>query len=158
MARNLGTDKNGNNFKVDTQLLVWKHIPPYDTVVNKKQDACGTTIELFKYGKQTSTGWEIDHIKPVAKGGNDNLENLQALQRENNRSKGDKYLTNPSEYCTGTKEAGFTYIPAAPRYRSKKKPKIGRKSSKAPKDKKPVSNEAPKTNQESFDERLKILP
>ena len=35
-------------------------------------------------------GWEIDHIKPVSKGGTDNLSNLQPLYWENNRSKGDK--------------------------------------------------------------------
>ena len=33
-----------------------------------------------KYGDTSSDyGWEIDHIKPVARGGTDNLNNLQAL-------------------------------------------------------------------------------
>ena len=36
-------------------------------------------------------GWEVDHIKPVARGGTDSMENLQPLQWENNRKKGDNY-------------------------------------------------------------------
>ena len=41
--------------------------------------------------------WEIDHIKPVSKGGGDELSNLQALQWQNNRKKGDDYPA--SNYC-----------------------------------------------------------
>ena len=36
-------------------------------------------------------GWEIDHLKPVVLGGTDDIENLNALQWQNNRSKGDDY-------------------------------------------------------------------
>ena len=36
-------------------------------------------------------GWKIDHIKPVAKGGTDDLNNLQPLQWANNRHKSDNY-------------------------------------------------------------------
>jgi len=39
-------------------------------------------------------GWEIDHIKPLAMGGLDNIDNLQPLQWENNRKKGDTYPWN----------------------------------------------------------------
>jgi 5-methylcytosine-specific restriction endonuclease McrA len=41
------------------------------------------------YGQQTSFGWEVDHIRAVANGGSDDLDNLQPLQWENNRKKGD---------------------------------------------------------------------
>ncbi|MBN2777877.1 MAG: HNH endonuclease [Bacteroidales bacterium] len=39
----------------------------------------------------------MDHIKPVAKGGGDDLSNLQPLQWQNNRKKGDDYPA--SDYC-----------------------------------------------------------
>lgn len=43
-----------------------------------------------KYGATDSEyGWEIDHVVPRSKGGTDLLGNLQPLQWENNRSKGD---------------------------------------------------------------------
>ena len=46
----------------------------------------------FKFHKQRdTTGWEIDHIKPVARGGSDDLSNLQPLYWETNRNKGDQY-------------------------------------------------------------------
>jgi 5-methylcytosine-specific restriction endonuclease McrA len=44
-----------------------------------------------EYGQTSKYGWEIDHIKPVSKGGTDDLSNLQPLQWENNRRKGDNY-------------------------------------------------------------------
>lgn len=47
-------------------------------------------------------GWEIDHIVPVAKGGSDNLSNLQALLCTNNRHKADNY---PNWVCAVTARA-----------------------------------------------------
>lgn len=45
-----------------------------------------------QYGNVNSEyGWEIDHIKPVAKFGTDDLDNLQPLQWKNNRGKSDNY-------------------------------------------------------------------
>lgn len=43
-----------------------------------------------EHGATNKHGWEIDHIRPVVAGGNDDLSNLQPLQWENNRKKGDR--------------------------------------------------------------------
>lgn len=52
-------------------------------------DACGAYIQWRDYGNTNSKfGWEIDHIVPVSASGGDNLDNLQPLQWENNRAKG----------------------------------------------------------------------
>ena len=59
----------------------------------RRKDSCGAWIDRNQYGVTTEngTGWEIDHIVAVANGGNDQLYNLQPLQWQNNRAKGDNY-------------------------------------------------------------------
>ena len=64
-------------------------IPNFDPSV-WRQNAYGTAIKYWNHGDTSSEyGWEIDHIKAKANGGSDDLENLQPLQWENNRKKGD---------------------------------------------------------------------
>ena len=64
-----------------------------------RKDKCGVFIARIHYGDTVQYGWEIDHIKPVSKGGTDDLSNLQPLFWENNRHKGDNY---PDWKCKNT--------------------------------------------------------
>ena len=57
-----------------------------------RKDPCGAWIVRDKYGMADNEyGWEIDHIYPLALGGDDNPQNLRAMNCANNRSKGDSY-------------------------------------------------------------------
>ncbi len=85
---------NGNSFSDSEIQAVWEKgsiIPGEDSRVYRK-DRCGARMKRTEYGNTSSRlGWEIDHFKPVSAGGTDDLYNLQPLQWENNRYKGDNY-------------------------------------------------------------------
>jgi 5-methylcytosine-specific restriction endonuclease McrA len=82
------------SFSADVIDAVWEK----GTVIDGKdpaeyrRDVCRSIIQRSHYGVTSQkTGWEVDHIQPKAKGGTNELDNLQPLQWENNRSKGDNY-------------------------------------------------------------------
>src|SRR5579871_5894630 len=93
MIRSFGSTRSGGGFDAATILTVWtraRTAPGLDPA-RFRLDACGALIEFQNYDmtNRFGTGWEIDRIFPVAHGGTDALENLQALQWENNRAKSD---------------------------------------------------------------------
>lgn len=57
-----------------------------------RKDYAGAWIRRDQYGERDAKyGWEIDHMKPLAKGGSDSIENLVPLHWENNAQKSDNY-------------------------------------------------------------------
>lgn len=91
MARNPNTTTGGGSFSDDMIEAVWQKGTPEAGYPTFRKDKCGVSMQRSKHGKTEDYGWEIDHIKPVAKGGTDELTNLQPLFWENNRHKGDDY-------------------------------------------------------------------
>lgn len=60
-----------------------------------RMDKFGNVINYKDYGKNTKRGWQIDHGRPVSKGGTDHLNNLNAVQSAENRKKGNTYPYRP---------------------------------------------------------------
>lgn len=65
-----------------------------------RQDPYGNKMYKDSYGRNSAMGWEVDHIKPEAKGGSDAARNLQALNTGVNRSKQDS-LQKKSRHSKG---------------------------------------------------------
>ena len=56
-----------------------------------RRDELGHEIYKPAFGADGDKSWEIDHRKPVSKGGTDHRRNLRVLQTKANREKGDTY-------------------------------------------------------------------
>lgn len=81
-------------FSDNEKVEVWRKATPVEDV-NKdvfRQDYAGAWIRFDDYGNRNSQyGWEIDHLKPLAQGGEEDMDNYLPLQWQNNVKKGDDY-------------------------------------------------------------------
>ena len=92
-TRKLNTDREGKPFDRITVAQVWLKA---QTVRGQdprrvRADVRGAWIAFAEFGRRSPLGWEIDHMRPVARGGGDESVNLQALHWANNRSKADDW-------------------------------------------------------------------
>jgi 5-methylcytosine-specific restriction endonuclease McrA len=91
MSRCRSTDSDGKPFDETIIQAVWQKAPISKKCPPLRVDCRGALMFEHSYGVTGSKfGWEIDHHTPVAKGGGDDLQNLQPLQWLNNRTKGDQ--------------------------------------------------------------------
>lgn len=57
-----------------------------------RKDHAGAWIARFAYHDRKSLlGWEVDHVYPLSKGGDNHFDNLRPINWKNNLSKGDEY-------------------------------------------------------------------
>ena len=57
-----------------------------------RKDYAGAWIKRSQYGNHNSSyGWDVDHARPLAKDGADNIDNWVPLHWENNIKKSDNY-------------------------------------------------------------------
>lgn len=91
---NFSNSISGQPFSHLTKISVWEKasIVPGCDPGKMRKDPYGYLIMFEDYGNTNSAhGWEIDHIYPISKGGTDVLANLQPLQWQVNRKKGERY-------------------------------------------------------------------
>ena len=83
------TDASGKPFDASTIEAVWNKAAPSSDHPPFRVDAYGALIWKEGYGNTNSRfGWEIGRRKSLARGGGDELENLEPLQWENKRRNG----------------------------------------------------------------------
>lgn len=79
-----------------------------------RKDACGALMVRQRFEDQDSEfGWEIDHIYPLIKGGDESIENLRPMQWKNRREKSNDF---PVYFGTVTAEGNHN-IPLTAQYR-----------------------------------------
>lgn len=74
--------------------LIWQKaivVDGYDATLYR-QDFSGAWIARYAHNDRDSVlGWEIDHIYPKSKGGDNHWVNLRPINWKNNLAKGDDY-------------------------------------------------------------------
>lgn len=72
-----------------------------------RKDAVGAWICRDDYGNRAKDlGWEMDHVYPKDKGGDDYIENLRPMNWRNNDSKGNDY----PRYRTAVRAEGYRNV------------------------------------------------
>jgi hypothetical protein len=75
-----------------------------------REDCAGNALNKGSYGQYTDMGWQVDHSRPLNKGGQmDHPNNHQVLQSRQNASKGNKPA---GEYFASAEQMGISAVHA----------------------------------------------
>jgi hypothetical protein len=77
-----------NSLEHYRRQVAWENATPFVDGREFRIDCDGRFIRWSEYGLYSTYGWQIDHIRPTALGGNDMLGNLRARHWEGNCSAG----------------------------------------------------------------------
>ena len=84
------------NWNDEEKELIWdkaNFISAENEKMGFRKDQCDAWIKKSEYGnRQSKYGWEIDHIKPDSKGGEDIVSNARPLHWKNNVSRQNEKL------------------------------------------------------------------
>lgn len=103
-------------FDDNTINQIWEKGKPLDGLSPEivRLDPCGALMIRARFGDHSSEfGWDIDHIYPQMKGGDDSIENLRPMQWQNCFAKGNDF---PVYFGVMTAQ-GNNNVPNASQYR-----------------------------------------
>lgn len=87
-------EENIRNFDPEILESIWNRAMEMEGLDSNlfRKDACGAVMARSQYGMRDSNfGWEVDYVYPIEMGGDDNIENLRAMQWQNVESKGSDF-------------------------------------------------------------------
>lgn len=95
-------DRTEDELFPDVKQLPYNHPTTKQFLFGKQEERCNGCLEIFRFKT-----FEVDHIVPRSKGGEDHMDNLQLLCPNCNKRKGDKDMKIFAEMMLREKEEAY---------------------------------------------------